>query len=102
MGVVNPKNLCIPVWVSAGTSFRRPEHNIGMNTGVNRITITTDVICCVVDGKLFGRKHGVVDKSNRVPFFIREKAGIVTVKAFVKEPAEEMDMEFVNKILEIG
>ena len=72
VSVVNPENLCIPVWVRAGTGLRRSEHNVGVGAGIDCIAITADVVRCKVYGKLFGRKYGVVDDSNRVSFFICE------------------------------
>lgn len=62
--MVNPENLRIPVWVSTGTDLRRVEHNVGVSPSVDRIAIAADIVCCVVHGKFFGRKHGVVDETN--------------------------------------
>jgi len=80
MGVVNPKDLGIPVWMGTRADLRRPEHDIAPSAGVDCIAITTDVICSVVHRKLFCRIDGVVDNSNRVPFFISKEARIVAIE----------------------
>ena len=98
--MVNPENLRIPVWVGVSAGFRRPEHNVRMGGSIDRIAVAADIVCSVVDRKLFDRKYRIVDEPNRVPFFIRKQAGVVTIETFSKEPAEEVDAEFIDKVLE--
>ena len=54
VGVVDPEDLGIPVWVNASSILGRPEHNVGVGVGVDRIAVAADVVCCVVHGKLAG------------------------------------------------
>ena len=98
--MINPENLRIPVWVGVSTNFRRPEHNVGTGGGIDCIAIAADVVCCVVHRKCFGQKYGVVDEFNRVSFFDCEEAGVIAIETFSKEPAEEVDTEFIYKVLE--
>lgn len=41
----------------------------------------------------------MIGNSNRVPFLVRKKAGVVAIEALFKEPAEEVDAELINKVL---
>ena len=100
--MIDSEDLHVPVWVSVRTNFRRPKHNIATGVGVDCIAITTDIVRSVVHGKLLRRKYGVVDDSNRVPFFVSKETGIIIIKAFSKKPAEEVDSEFGDEILEGG
>lgn len=97
--VINPEHLGIPVWVCIVTHFRRPHHNVATAVGINRIPITTDVVRGVVNGELFRRKDRVVDNSNGVSFIICKQAGVITIKAFPKKPAEEVNAKLKDKIL---
>ena len=97
--MVNPKNLGVPIRVNAGASLWGPEHNVGVSAGVDRITVTADVVCRIIDRKLTGRKYGVIDDSDRVSFFICKEMGVIAVKTFVKDSAEKVDPEFIDKVL---
>ena len=100
MCVVNSEHLCIPVRVGIITCFGRPGHYIATAASVYRIPVTADVICCVVDRELLRRKDSIVDNSDGVSFIVCKKAGVITIEAFPKKPAEEVNAEFRGKILE--
>ena len=102
VGMVNPKDLGIPICVSIATDLRRPEHDVRVSVRVNDIVITADVICCIVYQKLPCRKDSIVDDSNCVSLLICKGTGVITIKALAKEPAEKMNTEFTDKILEAG
>ena len=99
--VVYPKYLGIPVWMGTRVNLGRPENDIGTGGGVDCVTIAANVVGGIVDRKLLGRKNSVMDKSNRISFFIRKEAWYVTIETFAEEPAKEMSTEFVDKILGI-
>jgi len=82
MCMVDPEDLRVPVWVGVGTGLGRPKHDMATSAGVYCITIATDVVCGVVDRKLFCRKYGVVDNSNRIGLLIGEETGIIAIEAF--------------------
>ena len=48
MGMVNPNDLRIPIRVSTCANLRRPEHNVGVSGGVDRVAITPDVVRGIV------------------------------------------------------
>ena len=52
IGVVDPKDLRIPVWVSVGSNFGGPKHNEGMGVRIDSIVIAPDVIGRIVHGEL--------------------------------------------------
>ena len=54
MGIVYPKNLGIPVRVGARAILGRPENDVGTGGDVDYIAIAANIVCCVVDGELFG------------------------------------------------
>ena len=98
--MIDSEDLCVPIWMGTSTNLWRLEHNIAASVGVDRIMIAADIVRSVVDRKLLCGKYGIVDNSNRIPFFICKKTGIIAVKAFPKESAEEMVAKFEDKILE--
>ena len=100
MCVVNSEDLRIPVRVRIIACFGRPGHYIATAASVYRIPVTADIICCVVDRELLCRKDGIVDNSDGVSFVVRKKAGVVTIEALPKKPAEKVNAEFGGKILE--
>ena len=102
VGMVNSENLRIPVWVSADTYLRRPEHDIWTRACVDRVTITADIVSGVVDSNFLHRIQSVVDESYRVPLFVREEGGIVAIEAFVEEPTKQMNSELVDEALGFG
>lgn len=53
MGVINSEHLRIPVWMGTITYFGGSNHNIATAACVDCIPVTADVVCCVVDRKLF-------------------------------------------------
>ena len=63
VGMVNSKNLRIPVWVSADTYLRRPEHDIWTRACVDRVTIAVDIISGVVDSNFLYQIQSVVNES---------------------------------------
>jgi len=80
--MVNPKDLRIPVQMSAGVDLRRPKHNVATTIGVYCVEMAADVIYSIVYRKLVRWVCGVVDDLNCAPFFISEEAGIITIESF--------------------
>ena len=100
MGVINPKHLRIPVWMHVIAHFRCPNHDIGTAASFYCISVTANVVCCVVDRELLCRKNNIVDNSDQVSFVICKQMGVITIKALPKNPAEKVNPEFENKVLE--
>ena len=53
MGMVDPENLRVPIWVGVVADLGRPEHNIWVSVSVDRIAIATDIVCCIVHRESF-------------------------------------------------
>jgi hypothetical protein len=86
--MINSKNPRIPVGMGIRSFLWRQNHNIALISSIYHITISSDIVSCVIDCQRLDCKDFVVDDAYGVAVFGAEFSVIVPIEFPAKEASE--------------